>query len=165
MGFPPALARLAFFAMLWWLLNGGDAHSWWIGVPVAVAATGLSLRLRSERCWYWRLAGVLPMGWFFLRQSVRSGFDVARLAMHPGLPLNPGVLRFRTRLPKGTPLLFFAGVINLLPGTLVLEFETEELRIHVLDTGHDVEAQLRRLEQRVAALFGVERPAVEEGKP
>ncbi len=152
----PALARLSLLAALWWLLTGGDARSWLVGAPVVLAATALSLHLRPARSWRWRLAGVLPMGWFFLRESVRGGFDVARRAIHPGLPVNPGVLRFDTRLPDGSPRLFFAGVISLLPGTLVLDLEENALRIHVLNIGREVEPQLEALEHRVAALFGID---------
>lgn len=155
-GFSRLLTRGALFAALWWLLNGGDVRSWVVGGPVVLAATALSLRLRPEQSWRWRLAGVLPMAWFFLRESVRGGFDVARRALRPSLPLNPGVLRFSTRLPAGSSRLFFAGLISLLPGTLVLCLEEDALQIHALDAGPGVDTELRALERRVAALFGVE---------
>jgi multicomponent Na+:H+ antiporter subunit E len=160
--FSPILTRMAFFATLWWLLNGGDAHSWVVGGPVVLAVTALSLSLRPEQTWRWRLAGVLPMAWFFLRESMRGGFDVALRALRPSRPLNPGVLRFCTRLPAGSARLFFAALISLLPGTLVLGIEEEALQIHALDAGPGAELELRALEERVAALFGVEvRPAGE----
>lgn len=158
MGF--ALARAALFAALWWLLNGGDARSWVVGGPVVLAATALSLWLRPQRTWRWQLAGVLPMAWYFLRESVRGGFDVARRALRPSLPLRPAVLLFRTRLPPGSARLLFAGLISLLPGTLVMGLEDDALQIHALDAGPGTEAELRALEQRVAALSGVAlRPA------
>ena len=161
-GFSRLLTRVTFFAALWWLLTGGDAPSWIVGGPVVLAATALSLRLRPEQSWRWRLAGVLPMAWFFLHESVRGGFDVARRALRPSLPLNPGVLRFSTRLPAGSPRLFFAGLISLLPGTLVLGLEDEVLQIHALDAGPGVGEELLVLEHRVAALFGVELHTVRE---
>lgn len=157
--------RAAFFAALWWLLNGGDARSWVVGGPVALAAAVLSARLQPERLWRWRLAGVLPMAWFFLRESVRGGFDVARRALRPGLPLKPGVLCFRTRLPGGSARLLFAALISLLPGTLVIGLEDDALQVHALDCGPGAETELRALEQRVAALFGVELRADAEVTP
>ncbi len=150
------LARAAWFAVLWGLLTGGDAPSWVVGGPVVLAATVLSLRLRPDQSWRWRLAGVLPMVWFFLRKSVRGGFDVARRALRPSLSLNPGALRFNTRLPSGSPRLFFAGLISLLPGTLVLGIEEAALQIHMLEASHGADVELRALEEHVAALFGVE---------
>jgi multicomponent Na+:H+ antiporter subunit E len=161
-GFSRPLTRVAFFAALWWLLAGGDAPSWIVGGPVVLAATALSLRLRPERSWRWRRAGVLPMAWFFLRESVRGGFDVALRALRPSLPLNPGVLRFRTRLPAGSPRLFFVGLISLLPGTLVIGFEEATLQIHALEAGPGAKEGLLALEHRVAALFGIELQAVRE---
>ena len=156
--------RVAFFAALWWLLNGGDARSWVVGGPVVLAAAALSARLRPERSWHWRLAGVLPMAWFFLRESVRGGFDVARRALRPSLPLNPGTLQFHTRLPAGSPRLCFAGLVSLLPGTLVMGFEGNLLQVHALDCGPAAETELRALEHRVAALFVVE-PHSREATP
>jgi multicomponent Na+:H+ antiporter subunit E len=163
--FSRLLTRGALFAALWWLLTGGDAPSWIVGGPVVLAATALSLRLRPEPAWRWRLAGALPMAWFFLRESVRGGFDVARRAMRPSLSLNPGVLRFHTRLPAGSPRLFFAGLISLLPGTLVVGIEEAALQIHALEAGPGAEVELRALEERVAALFGVELRASGEATP
>lgn len=159
------IRRAAVYAAFWWLLNGGDARSWVVGVPVVLAAAALSLRLRAERAWCWRLAGAPPMAWFFLSQSVRGGFDVARRALHPNLPLNPGVLRVSTTLPLGAPRWFFAGISGLLPGTLVLGFEDDALHVHVLDAGPGAEPQLRALERRVAALFGVEPRAAGKAIP
>lgn len=163
--FSHLLTRAAFFAALWWLLTGGDAPSWVVGGPVALAATAVSLRLRPEQSWRWRLAGLLPMGWFFLRESVRGGFDVALRALRPSLPLKPGVLRFNTRLPAGSARPFFAGLISLLPGTLVVGIEEAAFEIHALEAGPGVEVELRELEQRVAALFGLELRAGAEATP
>lgn len=148
--------RVALFAALWWLLNGGDARSWVVGGPVVLAAAALSLWLQPERTWRWRWAGVLPMAWFFLRESVRGGFDVARRALRPNPALQPGVLRFRTRLPGGSARLLFMGLNSLLPGTLVMGLEDDMLQVHALDCSPGVETELRALEQRVARLFGVE---------
>lgn len=150
-----ALARAALFAALWWLLNGADARSWVVGGPVVLAAAAVSARLRPEQRWRWRLPGVLPMAWLFLRESVRGGFDVAQRALRPSLPLRPGVLIFRTRLPPGSARLLFLGLISLLPGTLVMGLEDDALQIHALDAGPGTETELRVLEQRVAALSGV----------
>lgn len=164
-GWRRLLVRVAFFAALWWLLNGGDARSWIVGGPVVLAAAMLSARLRPERPWRWRLAGVLPMAWFFLRESVRGGFDVARRALRPSLPLNPGMLRFDTRLPDGSGRLLFTALISLLPGTLVVASEGAALQIHALDAGPGAESELRALEERVAGLFGVELNASGEATP
>ena len=164
-GFSRLLSRLAFFAAFWWLLNGEDARSWVVGGPAVIAATVASLCLRPEQSWRWRLAGVLPMAWFFLHNSVRGGFDVAGRAMRPGLWLNPGVIRFRTRLPPGSPRLFFVGLISLLPGTLVFGLEEDEVQIHALAAGPAVEDEVRALEEHVAALFGVGWHTAGEAKP
>lgn len=164
-GFARLLARAALFAIVWWWLTGNDAPSWIVGGPVVLAATVLSLRLRPQQRWRWRPAGVLPMAWFFLRESVRGGFDVARRAIRPSLPLKPGLLRFNTRLPAGSARLLFAGLVSLLPGTLSLGIEDAVLEIHALEASQGAVAELRALEERVAALFGVELRASGDATP
>ena len=158
------LARAGAFAALWWLLTGGDPQSWVVGGPVVLAVAAGAHR-RVARSPPWRLAGVPAMMWFFLRESVRGGFDVARRALRPRLPLEPGVVRFTTRLADGSPRLVFAGLISLLPGTLVLGLNGNVLHVHVLDAGPRAEAGLRTLEDRVGALFKPAAGAVGEVLP
>jgi multisubunit Na+/H+ antiporter MnhE subunit len=52
--------------------------------------------------------------------------------------------------------LFFCSAISLLPGTAVVAIAETKVCIHVLDASPRVEEELRELERRVAALFGVE---------
>jgi len=145
-------------AGLWWVLAGGSAASWMVGIPVIVLATAMGAARRGPRlnlC----LPGVLRFCGYFLVASVRGGVDVMCRVLMPGLPIDPDLHRYRLRLPEGSARIFFTAVVSLLPGTLSVELEQDELILHVLDIRLPIERELARLETRVAAIFAMELPA------
>ncbi|MHB1142922.1 MAG: Na+/H+ antiporter subunit E [Sulfuricaulis sp.] len=148
------LWRSLWFATLWWVLAGGAA--WGFGAPVIAAAVGASLALQPARRVRLRPWGLLRFAGYFLTQSPRAGLDVARRAFAPGLPLAPALLTFRLRLPEGPARTLLVNTMSLLPGSLSAGIEGNRLRLHVLDTRLPVEQELREVEARIAAMFGVE---------
>jgi len=158
------LLRLVLLAGLWAVLTGGEARSWVIGAPLVLVATQLSWRLAVPRAHRWSVGGTLGFLGYFLVQSWRGGLDVAWRALSAGPRLSPGVVEFATRLPDGAARVFLCGVINLLPGTAVVEVLDHRLLVHVLDASPGVDAELRRLEQRVGAMFGVELDGARGGR-
>jgi multicomponent Na+:H+ antiporter subunit E len=147
------LRRLAMFAVLWWILTGGAADSWLVGAPVVLAAAWLSLRL-------WSRPLISPLGLlrflpWFAWQSLAGAVDVALRAFKPTLPLYPGLVHHRLRLPPGAPRVMLADVVSMQPGTLSADLLDDELVIHTLDTGHDMHAMVRDMEPRIAAVFGL----------
>ena len=146
-----ALRRTLVLAVLWWAIAGEPA--WTFGVPAVALAAGASLWLAPQRTPF-RLLPALGFVAFFLWYSLRAGFDVARRALAPSLPLAPGVVEHRMRLPAGLGRVIFVNTVSLVPGTLSAELAGERLHVHALDTRLPVEAQLRNLEARIAAIFG-----------
>src|SRR5690606_13621809 len=102
---------------------------------------------------------------FFLIQSARGGLDVAGRAMGRTPRVRPGTESFTTRLPAGSARTFFLAVIGLFPGTLTVGVSEDELDVHMIDTRADLVPQLRALEDRVADLFGVPIPPLDEERP
>jgi multicomponent Na+:H+ antiporter subunit E len=160
----PLLTRILLFSALWWVLTEAYPGSWGFGLPVAILAALVSLSFRRPAGWGFTMTGLLRFLPFFLWQSLRGGIDVAGRAFHPRLPLNPGLLEFALRLPPGVSQVFFADTLSLLPGTCSVELgPTGLLHIHALDTSLPVERELRRVEARVASLFGVRLRSAEGG--
>ena len=161
---PPALAvvkRALALAAVWWTLTAGDLRGWWIGVPVVLAATAAGVRLHPPPA-AWRLharglAGFVP---YFVWRSCRGSVDVAWRALHPRLPIAPAFHTLALSLPaEGPSRVFFADAANLLPGTLSAGLAGDALTIHVLNAASPtVRSDLRRLEEKVAAVFGVDLP-------
>mgnify|MGYP006284325717 CR=1 FL=1 len=147
------LRRLVLFMILWWVLSGGDASGWMIGAPFVVLASWLSLELWTR--YRLSLTGVLRFLPWFAVQSVAGATDVARRAFDPRLPLRPGLVRHRLRLPSGVCRVSLANIVTMLPGTLSADLVDDELVIHTLDIGRDLHAMVEDLEPRIAGVFGL----------
>lgn len=141
------------FTLLWWILAGSHADSWLLGVPVIVLASYLAHRLAPAGHTQIRWLAVPGFMVYFTWQSIVAGADVARRTLHPSLPLKPGFADIDLTLPEGAPRVFFGAVISLLPGTLCAELTNSGVRLHVLDTSADIEADCRKTEKAIARLF------------
>jgi multicomponent Na+:H+ antiporter subunit E len=145
--------RLVGFSLLWWLLTNGSADSWPAGLIMVPLALLLSLALRPPVPWRISLPAALAFIPFFLQQSIRGGIDVAGRAFSTRLPLDPALLEHPLSLPRGTARIFLLNTISLLPGTLSADLVEDRLVVHCLDTDATAADDLRRLEDRIAALF------------
>ena len=147
------MAAAAGLGALWWLLTGGAAGSWLLGVPVVAAATWSARRLRPAGTGSLSLAGILRFVPFFLAESVRGGVDVALRTLAPQMRISPGFIDYRIGLARRDARVFFTTCVCLLPGTLAVEQQEDRLRLHLLDAAHDATNELRRLEQAVARIY------------
>lgn len=151
----PRAMRLASFTLGWIVLTGGDLSSWEVGVVTIVVATALSLKLVPARPFRWRLAVLFRFVPFFISHALVGGFDVARRAFVPSMPIHPVLSVYPLRLaPQGAATIFFVNVISLLPGTLCARIEGRTLWIHVLDRRSAYRKHLEALEEVIGDLFG-----------
>lgn len=145
--------RTGLFALLWWILAEGAVNSWLVGAPVVVFAAFASTELLPGTSW--SFPGILRFIPFFFWHSLRGGMDVAARALHPRLPISPGLFKHQWRLPMGLPRVFMANTVSLLPGTLSTELDERFLLVHVLDQTGAFASELTQIEARVARLFGL----------
>ena len=71
--------------------------------------------------------------------------------MHPQLPINPGIVKVKTRLKSDTALTFLANSITLTPGTLTVDIDRDNgvLYIHWLNVkAKDVETATKIIVER-----------------
>ncbi len=61
---------------------------------------------------------------------IKSNFKLAYIVLTPGLPINPGIVKVRTKLKSPMARLLLANSITLTPGTLTIELEGEWLYVH-----------------------------------
>lgn len=126
------LLRTAGYLLLWLVLVGGTENLLF-GVATAVVAAALSLHLLPRRELRLRPVKLLAITLHFLWQSVRAGIDVAWRAFHPRLPLAPGIVTYRPKLPPGTARTLFTSYTSLLPGTVPCGDEDGTVVYHCLD--------------------------------
>ncbi|MDA3951353.1 MAG: Na+/H+ antiporter subunit E [Spirochaeta sp.] len=82
----------------------------------------------------------------FLVAVVRSNLDVAFRVLNPRLPINPGIVRVKTRLKSRLGRLLLANSITLTPGTISVAIEGEDIYIHWINVGaRDVEEATRQI--------------------
>ena len=88
--------------------------------------------------------------------ALESSAQVAWLAVRPGpLPVT-GVLRVRLKIRSDLILVLCCDVLNLIPGTMVLEIDQERrlVYVHVLDVGSDAAVtKFYRSTHRLERLF------------
>lgn len=148
-----ALRSGVIYLLLWWVIAEGDPRAFAIGVlAVLVALAWVPAAAHGTPPLRW--ARLPRFVWFFLTQSVRGGFAVAARALRPRMGLHAGFVDTRLRVQGDAPRALVAMLISLFPGTLAARLEQDALRLHVLDTAQPIDAELGRVEEQVAALFG-----------
>jgi multicomponent Na+:H+ antiporter subunit E len=156
----PALSRSVVrraigFLVVWVVLSGYALVDLVPGVIAALAATWVSLRLLPSGPNLMQPLALSKIALRFLRESLLAGADVARRALDPKLPLDPGFIRYSTGLPPGTARNAFTAVMSLLPGTVpVGPDQSGALVIHCLDIGQPVAAQLAAEEALLVRVMG-----------
>ncbi|MFO0875515.1 MAG: Na+/H+ antiporter subunit E [Phycisphaerales bacterium] len=149
--------RAVVFLVFWLLLTGADRADLATGLVAPAVATGTSPPLPPRRGRV-RLAGLARLAVHFARQSVVAGLDVARRAFDPRLPLKPGFVAHRLRVPRGAARNAFTAMTSLMPGTVPVGFESpagpgglgglsergahDVLTYHCLDVDQPVASQL-----------------------
>ena len=152
----PAGIRFAVITAAWLVLTDGSLAYWGLALLVISAATAASLVTMPVGAWRWSLTGLARFLPYFAMQSLRGGYDVSRRALHPGLPIHPGVVRYQLQLPDGPGRVFLVNTLNLMPGTAAVSLEGDVLEVHALDRTAQVSDSIRALEVRVADLFALE---------
>ncbi len=111
---------------------------------------------RTKRCWYF-IRYYLPV---FLREVIKANIDVAYRVLHPKLPINPGIVKVKTKLKKDIALTFLANSITLTPGTMTVDIDKEKgvLYIHWINVeAKDVEGAteiiVKRFENILEKIF------------
>ncbi len=106
-------------------------------------------------------AFIYSIGYFFLFswELLKSNLDVAKRVVSPNLPINPGIVKVKTKLKTPLGRAFLANSITLTPGTLTVEMRDEYFYIHWIDvTSTDInsatEAIVAKFEKYLEVIFG-----------
>ncbi len=95
----------------------------------------------------------------FVRELIISNLDVARRVLSPSLPMNPGIVKVRTKLKSKIGKVVLANSITLTPGTLTADVKGENLYIHWIDiTAEDIDGAtvkiVNKFEKYLEVIFG-----------
>lgn len=89
---------------------------------------------------------------WLLYQIVLSNIYVARLVMNPNMPIDPQVIRFKTKLKRNISVVTFANSITITPGTITADIKEGEFYVHCISrkVADDLPGEM---EDRVAHIF------------
>lgn len=127
------------FLMLVWLMF--TSTLFWQEVVVG-ALVSMLLSLASIRIFtcctlsFLNPVRIFWMIWYFfvfMKALVIANFDVARRVISPSLPINPGIVKFKTKLKTNYSKMVLANSITLTPGTLSVDVVGDTFYIHWID--------------------------------
>jgi multicomponent Na+:H+ antiporter subunit E len=87
-------------------------------------------------------------------EIVKANFQVAYFVLHPKLPIEPGLLRFRTRLQSKVGHILLANSITLTPGTITVDLTEGTYFVHALVPGAAGSLLEAKMQSRLEAIFG-----------
>ena len=144
----PALIRALLYFAIWIVIDqSAKPANLAFCVLATAAATWVSLKLMPPEAGRVRLGALLTLLPRFLWQSLVAGVDVARRALSPAIPLQPGFVDYRPGLPRGSARLAFEAISSLLPGSVPTAETEQVIEYHALDLGQPVAEQLAAEEQ------------------
>ena len=134
-----------------WLLLSGHYDLFHISMGVLSAAAIVLLHLRLRKRYFFeeeisdttaRLKDIFPVRLRFLRllfyipwlilQIIVASLQVAAVVLSPKMPLDPSLLRFKTKLPNTSAKVILGNSITLTPGTITIHIKGDEFLVHAL---------------------------------
>ncbi|MBP7195204.1 MAG: Na+/H+ antiporter subunit E [Candidatus Cloacimonetes bacterium] len=156
------LSTVLLFAL--WIALGGTARDELIVAAIVAPLISLIFLPRISQLGDLRLTPLsliyIPVYILvFLRELMKSTLDVAFRVVSPSLPINPGIVKVKTRLKSPLGRIVLANSITLTPGTMTVETDGEDLYIHWIDIqSSDVDDATRRIvstfEKYLEVIFG-----------
>jgi multicomponent Na+:H+ antiporter subunit E len=141
-----------------WLLMSGIYTPFLVlsGLGAAVAVAALARRMdvadREGQPLHLMPAALAYWPWLVL-EILKSGWTVARIIVHPRLPISPALARFRPSQESTVGLVTHANSITLTPGTVTVEARHGEFLVHALTgegaaglAGSEMDRRVRRFE-------------------
>ena len=142
-----AMRAAGFYALWIVLMPSAKPADLVCGAVATMLATWTSLRLLPPADGHLRAVALLLLIPHFLWQSVLAGLDVARRALHPRMPMDPGLVECPLAFPPGFTLNTFATITSLLPGSVPCGQKPGVLIYHCLDRGLPNLDQLKKEER------------------
>jgi multicomponent Na+:H+ antiporter subunit E len=107
-------------------------------------------RVGDVRVIFQRFIAYIP---WLLYQIVSSNIHVALVALSKKKPIDPRIIRFKTKLESDISWVTLANSITLTPGTITMDIKDGEFFVHALDKKVADDLHAGEMEDRVAHVF------------
>jgi multicomponent Na+:H+ antiporter subunit E len=155
---PLALAVTLF--AFWMLLSGMITPflvAAGIGSAIAVALLARRMEVADREGHPIHLAPAALTYWpWLLKEIAVCGWQVAKIILHPRLPVSPALVRFKPSQKSAVGLVTHANSITLTPGTITVEADHDEFLVHALTLEGARALADSAMDRRVRALEGGE---------
>lgn len=150
-----------------WLLLSGYLETWLLALGLASVAVVVIIANRMDVIDHeghpihmtWRMALYLPwLAW----EIIKSNIDVARVILHPKLPIHPKVLKIKGSQVTELGHVVYANSITLTPGTVTLTLEDGAMEVHTLTEAAAEGLLSGDMDARVHAVEGAADGTIEE---
>ena len=127
------------FLMLVWIAftSSFATHELIVGALTTMVISYLSIRLFTCcTILIFSPVRIMYMIWYlivFIIALIQSNMDVARRVLSPSLPINPGIVKFKTKLTTNYSKMVLANSITLTPGTLTVDVVDDTFYVHWID--------------------------------
>ena len=99
-------------------------------------------KLLDIKRWFWFLR-YIPV---FFYHMLLANLDVMYRVLHPDLPINPGIVKVKTKLKSKSGRAALCNAITLTPGTLSLDISDEFIYIHWINVkSSDIESATKAI--------------------
>ena len=153
----PAILSTAIVCFLFWLLITGQIVAIFQGEPavqiliagvivsIVTALFSAKFFIHSKAFYFCNPVKLLTLVFYsfvvFLWELTKANVDVARRALSPGLPVNPGIVKVPVGLKSEYAQDMLANSITLTPGTITMDIVEEKNKtyyyIHWIDVATD----------------------------
>lgn len=125
------LFSFAVWLLLTWTLNwqnliAGGLVSITVGLIFGNLTVSAPAKVFQLQRWFWFIV-YIPV---FLWEMTKANLDVAYRVLHPKMPINPGIVKVKTKIQSDMGRTFLANSITLTPGTFTVDIKDELLYIH-----------------------------------
>jgi multicomponent Na+:H+ antiporter subunit E len=145
-----SIIQFALLLAVWLLMSGHyDFFHISMGVLSSLAVVLLHLRLRKYYVFEEELADakarmkdIFPVRLRFGRvlfyipwltwQIVIASLQVAAVVLNPKMPIDPALIRFKTKFPNTSARVILGNSITLTPGTITIQIKGDEFLVHSL---------------------------------
>jgi multicomponent Na+:H+ antiporter subunit E len=110
----------------------------------------VNVRVGDIRIMAWRFIAYIP---WLLTQILVANMHVAALVINPRMPIDPEVIRFKTKLETDISCVTLANSITLTPGTITMDIRDGVFYVHALSRLVADELYAGEMEDRVAHIF------------
>ena len=89
---------------------------------------------------------------WLLWEIVKANIDVARLILHPRLPISPEIIRVRAGQRTDLGRVIYANSITLTPGTVSVDLDEATITVHALTRKAAASVESGEMDRRVSGI-------------